>query len=88
MNYLKLYWIYLKRSFVAKMEFRMDFFIGIGGFLIQNLAYILTIFFIVNTVVISRCKGKVKMPATQQSAMNSKAACTSTKSNCCYRQNR
>lgn len=50
MNYLKLYWIYLKRSFVAKMEFRMDFFIGIGGFLIQNLAYILTIFFIVNSI--------------------------------------
>lgn len=50
MNYMRLYWIYLKRSFVAKMEFRLDFFIGIAGFLIQNLAYILTIFFIVNSI--------------------------------------
>jgi len=50
MNYLRLYWIYLKRSFVAKMEFKMDFFIGIAGFFIQNLAYILTIFFIVNSI--------------------------------------
>lgn len=50
MNYLRLYWIYLKRSFVAKMEFKMDFFLGIGGFLLENLAYILTIFFIVNSI--------------------------------------
>lgn len=50
MHYLRLYWIYLKRSFVAKMEFKLDFFIGIAGFFIQNLAYILTIFFIVNSI--------------------------------------
>lgn len=49
-NYLKLYWIFLKRSFIAKMEFRMDFFIGILGFLIENLAYLFSIYFIVRSV--------------------------------------
>lgn len=50
MNYLRLYWIYLKRSFVAKMEFKMDFFLGTAGFFIENLAYILAVFFIVNSI--------------------------------------
>ena len=46
-NYFSLYWIFLKRSFIAKMEFRMDFFIGILGFLLENLAYLFSIYFIV-----------------------------------------
>lgn len=50
MNYLRLYWVFLKRSFVANMEFKVDFFIGVAGFFVQNLAYILTIFFIVNSI--------------------------------------
>ena len=49
-NYFRLYWIFLKRSFIAKMEFRMDFFIGILGFLIENLAYLFSIYFIVRSV--------------------------------------
>ncbi len=50
MNYLRLYFIYLKKAIVAKLEYKKDTIIGIIGFLLNNAASVLSIYFIINSI--------------------------------------
>lgn len=48
--YLKLYVTNMSRSMISRMEFRNDLFIGIFGFFIQNVAALLSLYFIVRNI--------------------------------------
>lgn len=48
--YLKLYKINMGRSMVGRMEYKNDFIIGILGFLVQNVATLLSLYFIVRNI--------------------------------------
>ncbi len=50
MNYLRLYFIYLKRAIIAKLEYKKDTIIGIIGFLLSNAASLLSIYFILESI--------------------------------------
>ena len=49
-HYIRLYFAYMKRSFVSRMEYKKDTFIAMMGFLIDNAASIASIYFIVNSI--------------------------------------
>ncbi|MCR5608615.1 MAG: ABC-2 family transporter protein [Lachnospiraceae bacterium] len=48
--YIKLYFTNMSRSMIARMEFRNDFIIGIFGFFIQNVAALLSLYFIIRNI--------------------------------------
>lgn len=50
MNYAKLYFSYMKRSFISRLEYKKDTFISIFSFLITNVFSILSIYFIVQNI--------------------------------------
>lgn len=50
MNYFKLYFSYLKRSFISRLEYRKDWYIAMFSFLVSNAASIASIFMIVNSI--------------------------------------
>ena len=45
--YLKLYVANMSRSMISRMEYKNDLIIGIFGFFIQNVAAVLSIYFII-----------------------------------------
>lgn len=49
-HYLRLYSINVSRSIVARMEYKSDLFIGIFGFLIENIATLCSIYFIIRSI--------------------------------------
>lgn len=49
-RYIKLYFVYLKRAIVTRLEYKKDALIGILSFFLGNLASILGIYFIVNSI--------------------------------------
>lgn len=49
-HYIKLYFTIAACSIKKRLEYKQDLFIGIFGFLAQNLASILSIFFIINSI--------------------------------------
>ena len=49
-RYIHLYFSYMKRSFVSRMEYKKDTFIAMMGFFIENAASIASIYFIVNSI--------------------------------------
>ncbi len=49
-RYIKLYFVYLKRAIVTRLEYKKDAIIGILSFFLGNLASILGIYFIVNSI--------------------------------------
>ena len=50
MNYFKLYFSYMKRSFISRLEYKKDTFISIFSFLLTNVFSILSIYFIINAI--------------------------------------
>ena len=50
MRYFKLYFTCLKRSLISRLEYKKDTFIGILSFFISNIASILSIYFIINSI--------------------------------------
>ena len=50
MRYVKLYFTCLKRSLISRLEYKKDTFIGILSFFISNIASILSIYFIINSI--------------------------------------
>lgn len=48
--YIKTYSTFFKKSLIAKMEYRKDLFIGILGFFLENLASVLSIYFIIRNI--------------------------------------
>ena len=51
MRYVKLYFTCLKRSLISRLEYKKDTFIGILSFFISNIASILSIYFIINSIL-------------------------------------
>lgn len=49
-RYIKLYFTYLKRAIVTRLEYKKDALIGILSFFLGNVASILGIYFIVNSI--------------------------------------
>lgn len=49
-RYIKLYFVYLKRAIITRLEYKKDAIIGILSFFLGNLAFILGIYFIVNNI--------------------------------------
>ena len=49
-HYIHLYFSYMKRSFISRMEYKKDTFIAMMGFFIENAASIASIYFIVNSI--------------------------------------
>lgn len=49
-RYIRLYFAYMKRSFISRMEYKKDTFIAMMGFFIENAASIASIYFIVNSI--------------------------------------
>ena len=49
-HYIHLYFSYMKRSFISRMEYKKDTFIAMMGFFIENTASIASIYFIVNSI--------------------------------------
>ena len=49
-HYIRLYFAYMKRSFISRWEYKKDTFIAMMGFFIQNAASIASIYFIVNSI--------------------------------------
>ncbi|MBR5754075.1 MAG: ABC-2 family transporter protein [Clostridia bacterium] len=49
-HYIRMYFAYMKRSFISRMEYKKDTFIAMMGFFIQNAASIASIYFIVNAI--------------------------------------
>ena len=49
-RYIKLYFSYMKRSLISKMEYKKDTFIAMMGFLIENAAAIASIYFIIRAI--------------------------------------
>ena len=49
-HYIRLYFAYMKRSFISRMEYKKDTFIAMMGFFIQNAASIASIYFIVHSI--------------------------------------
>lgn len=50
MNYLKLYFSYMKRSFISRLEYKKDTLISIFSFLLTNVFSILSIYFIIQSI--------------------------------------
>jgi ABC-type uncharacterized transport system permease subunit len=50
LHYIHLYFSYMKRSFISRMEYKKDTFIAMMGFFIENAASIASIYFIVNSI--------------------------------------
>lgn len=50
MNYFKLYFTYIKRSLISRLEYKKDTFISIFNFFITNVAAILSIYFVMETI--------------------------------------
>lgn len=50
LRYIHLYFSYMKRSFISRMEYKKDTFIATMGFFIENAASIASIYFIVNSI--------------------------------------
>lgn len=50
MNYFHLYFTYLKRAIVAKLEYKKDTIIGIISFFLNNAASLLSIYFIIQNI--------------------------------------
>lgn len=50
MNYFKLYFVYLKRSFITRLEYKKDTIISILSFIFGNASAILSIYFILNSI--------------------------------------
>ena len=50
LHYIHLYFSYMKRSFISRMEYKKDTFIAMFGFFIENAASIASIYFIVNSI--------------------------------------
>lgn len=50
MRKIHLYFTYLKRAMVAKLEYKKDTIIGIVGFLLSNVASLLSIYFIISNI--------------------------------------
>ena len=50
MRYIKLYFTCLKRSLISRLEYKKDTFIGIFSFFISNIASILSIYFIIQSI--------------------------------------
>ena len=48
--YFSLYKANMKRSMIGRMEYRNDFIIGIIGFLVQNVATLLSLYFIIRNI--------------------------------------
>jgi len=49
-HYIHLYFAYMKRSFISRMEYKKDTFIAMMGFFIENAASIASIYFVVNSI--------------------------------------
>lgn len=50
MNYFKLYFTYIKRSLISRLEYKKDTFISMFNFFITNVAAILSIYFVMETI--------------------------------------
>ena len=50
MRYISLYFTCIKRSIISRLEYKKDTFVAIFSFLFSNLASILSIYFIVNSI--------------------------------------
>lgn len=50
MRYISLYFTYIKRSIISRLEYKKDTFIAIFSFLISNVASILSIYFIIQSI--------------------------------------
>lgn len=50
MRYISLYFTYIKRSIISRLEYKKDTFVSLFSFLFSNLASILSIYFIVNSI--------------------------------------
>lgn len=50
MRYVSLYFTCIKRSIISRLEYKKDTFVAIFSFLFSNLASILSIYFIVNSI--------------------------------------
>ncbi|MBQ5850782.1 MAG: ABC-2 family transporter protein [Lachnospiraceae bacterium] len=48
--YLNLYWVSISRSLISRLEYKKDLFIGIFGFLLENVASICSIYFIIRNI--------------------------------------
>ncbi len=48
--YLHLYWVSISRSLISRLEYKKDLFIGIIGFLLENVASISSIYFIIRNI--------------------------------------
>lgn len=48
--YLHLYWVSISRSLISRLEYKKDLFIGIFGFLLENVASICSIYFIIRNI--------------------------------------
>ena len=48
--YKKLYFTSMSRSMIARMEYKNDLIIGIFGFFIQNVATLLSLYFIIRNI--------------------------------------
>ena len=49
-HYIHLYFSYMKRSFISRLEYKKDTFIAMMGFFIENAASIASIYFVVNSI--------------------------------------
>lgn len=50
MRYISLYFTCIKRSIISRLEYKKDTFVAIFSFLFSNLASILSIYFIINSI--------------------------------------
>ena len=49
-HYIRLYFANMSRSLISRLEYKADLLIGIFGFLIENVAGLATIYFVVRNI--------------------------------------